>query len=130
MLWHEYREAHPDGFSYSRYCELYRVWKTREDLMILQEHNPGEKLFVDYAGHTVEVWVAGSEEARQAQVFVAMLGASSYFYTEATWGQGLEAWVGAHVRAFDALGGLTEILVRDYVPRSIVGLMFPAGVAV
>ena len=95
MLWHEYREAHPDGFRYSRCCELYRAWKTREDLVMLQEHNPGEKLFVDHAGGPVEVWEVGSEEVRQAQVFVAVLGARSYFYTAARWGQGLEAWGGA-----------------------------------
>ncbi len=119
LLWHEYREAHPDGYSYSRYCELYRAWKRREDLVMLQEHKPGEKLFVDYAGDTVEVWETGSEEARQAQVFVAVLGASSYFYTEATWGQGLEAWVGAHVRAFDALGGVSEVVVPDNLKSGV-----------
>ena len=55
LVWHEYREEHPDGYSYSQYCELYRQWKTRKDLVMLQPHKAGEKLFVDYAGQTVPV---------------------------------------------------------------------------
>ncbi len=59
----------------------------------------GERLFVDYAGHTVEVVDGSTGELRAAQVFVAVLGASNYTYAEATWTQGLPDWIGAHVRA-------------------------------
>ncbi len=119
LLWHEYREVHPDGYSYSQFCELYRQWKTRQDLVMLQEHKAGEKLFVDYAGQTVAVddWETGSE--REAYVFVGALGASSYFYTEASWGQDLEAWIGAHVRTFDDLEGVPEVLVPDNLKSGV-----------
>ena len=121
LLWHEYREVHPDGYSYSLFCELYRQWKTGQDLVMLQEHKAGEKLFVDYAGQTVAVddWETSSE--REAYVVVGALGASSFFYCEATWGQDLEAWFGAHVRTFEDMEGVPEILVVGYVPRDIIG---------
>jgi len=76
LLWHAYREECPDGYSYSQYCELYRAWKASRELVMLQPHKPGEKLFVDYCGASVPVYLATG--VRQAVVFVAVLGASSY----------------------------------------------------
>ena len=84
-----------------------------------QEHRAGEKLFVDYAGQTVPVVDRGTGEIRQAQVFVAVLGASDYTFAEATWTQGLADWIGSHVRAFRFLGGCPEVVVPDN-PRAAV----------
>jgi transposase len=56
LLWEEYREQHPDGYSYSRFCKLYRSWKKSQDVVLRQEHRPGEKLFVDWAGATIPVY--------------------------------------------------------------------------
>lgn len=87
LVWQEYRQQHPDGYGYSQFCELYRDWKARRDLVMLQEHKAGDRIFVDYAGATVPIYLVESAEPRPAHVFVAVLGASSYFYTEASWGQ-------------------------------------------
>jgi transposase len=114
LLWEEYRQAAPDGYRYSRFCELYRRWRDRQDVVMRQQHRAGEKLFVDFAGDMVPVYVDGPNgEPRQASIFVAVLGASSYTYAEATWSQGLEDWIAAHVRTFEFLGGLPEIVVPD-----------------
>jgi len=113
LLWEEYRAAHPQGFAYSWFCEHYREWTGKLDLVMRQTHRAGEKLFVDYAGQTVEVIDRATGEVRAAQIFVAVLGASNYTYAEATWTQTLPDWIGAHVRAFDYLGGTTEVLVPD-----------------
>lgn len=114
LLWEEYRQASPDGYRYSRFCELYRRWRERQDVVMRQQHRAGEKLFVDFAGDTVPVYTTENNgEPRQASIFVAVLGASSYTYVEATWSQGLEDWIAAHVRAFEFLGGLPEIVVPD-----------------
>jgi len=113
LLWHEYKTAHPEGFQYSWFCDQYRAWAGTLDLVMRQEHRAGEKLFVDYAGQTAEVVDRRTGEIRQAQVFVAVLGASNYTYAEATWSQQLPDWIGSHVRAFDFLGGTSEILVPD-----------------
>ena len=64
-----------------------------------QTHVGGDKLFVDYAGDTVPVNVDRlTGEAREAQIFVAVMGASNFTYVEATWTQGLADWIGAHTR--------------------------------
>ena len=118
LLWQEYREAHPDdAYSYSQFCFHYQIWRDRLGLSMRQTHQAGEKLFVDFAGKGVEVRVDG--QVRIAQIFVAALGASSYTYAEAVWTQGLPDWIGAHVRAFSFLGGVTRLVVPDNVLAGI-----------
>ena len=119
LLWEEYRAAQPDGYGYSQYCELYRQWKARRAPAMLQEHKAGEKLFVDYAGQTVPVRDPAGGAARAAQVFVAVLGASSYCYAEVGWGQGVESWIAAHVRALEHFGGSPELLVPDNLKSGV-----------
>jgi transposase len=119
LLWHEYRAVHPDGFGYSWFCERYAAWAGQLDVVMRQEHRAGEKLFVDYAGQTVEVVGRGTGEIRQAQIFVAVLGASNDTYAEATWTQQLPDWIGAHVRAFGFFGGVVELVVPDNLRSAV-----------
>src|SRR5262249_43328759 len=114
MLWDEYIERHPDGYRYSRFCELYRSWASRLSVTMRQAHVGGDKLFVDYAGDTVPVIIDRlTGQVRAAQIFVAVLGASNFTYAEASWTQALADWIGAHTRAFAALGGVPKLLVPD-----------------
>ena len=113
LLWHEYKVAHPEGYHYSWFCNQYRAWAGKVDVVMRQAHRAGEQLFVDYAGQTVEVVERQTGEVRQAQIFVAVLGASNYTYAEATWTQQLADWIGAHVRVFEFLGGASEVVVPD-----------------
>jgi transposase len=119
LLWHEYRAAHPQGYGYSWFCEHYGAWAGKLDVVMRQPHRAGEKLFVDYAGHTAEVVDRHTGEVRQAQVFVAVLGASSYTYAEATWTQQLPDWIGSHVRTFGFLGGVPELVVPDNLRSAV-----------
>ena len=113
LLWEEYRQRAPDGYRYSRWCELYRAWEGRLSPTMRQAHPAGERLFVDYAGQTVDLIEPGSGEIRPAQIFVAVLGASNYTYAEATLTQSLPDWIGAHVRALAFIGGVPAQLVPD-----------------
>jgi transposase len=113
LLWEEYRQAEPNGYGYSRWCELYRAWEGRLSPTMRQAHPAGERLFVDYAGQTIELLDGRSGEIRQAQIFVAVLGASSYTFAEASWTQTLPDWIGSHVRALTFMGGVPAQLVPD-----------------
>ena len=113
LLWEEYRQNHPDGYAYSHFCELYHRWRRHLDVVLRHEHKAGEKLFVDYAGDTIPIHDPQGGPARRASIFVAVLGASNYTYAEATWSQGLEDWLGAHVRAFEFLGAVPRLVVPD-----------------
>lgn len=119
LLWREYKQAHPEGYQYSHFCELYRHWARRIDVTMRQIHIPGEKVFVDYAGTHLEVIDAGSGEIKPAQLFVAACGASNYTYAEATWTQSLEDWLGSHVRAFEFFGGVPKVVVPDNLKSGV-----------
>ena len=119
LLWEEYKEPHPDGYQYSRFCDLYGAWREKLDLCMRQDHKAGEKLFVDYSGMTMSVLDPKTGEPRQAEIFVAVLGASNYCYAEATWTQSLPDWIGSHVRAFEFFGGVTEVVVPDNLKSGV-----------
>jgi len=113
LLWLEYREAHPEGFGYSWFCQAYRRWQGGLDLVMRQEHRAGEKLFVDFPGVTLPIVDPDSGEVRQAQLFVAVMGASSYTYAEAFASQALPDWIAGHVHALEAFGGCPRLIVPD-----------------
>jgi len=113
LLWEEYKREQPDGYQYSRFCQLYRQWERRLDVTLRQEHRAGDKMYVDHAGPTVGVIDAQSGELRQASIFVAVLGASSYTYAEAVWTRDLRDWIGSHVRAWEFFSGVSAVVVPD-----------------
>lgn len=86
-----------------------------------QAHAGGEKLFVDYAGDRAPVIIDRlTGEVREAWIFVAVLGASNFTYAEATWTQGLADWIGAHTRAFEAIGGAPSLIVPDNTKTAVI----------
>jgi transposase len=119
LLWQEYKAATPDGLQYSSFCEAYRTWAKQLDLVMRQSHRAGETLFVDYAGQKVPVVEPRSGEVHEASIFIAVLGASNYTFAEATWSQSLPDWIGSHVRAFAALGGVPQVLVPDNLKAAV-----------
>jgi transposase len=119
VLWEEYKAAHPEGFQYSRFCDLYRAWRGKLPVWMRQDHKAGEKMFVDYAGMTAPVRDAKTGETRQAKIFVATLGASYYTYAEATWTETLPDFIASHVRAFSYFGGVSELLVPDNLRSAV-----------
>ncbi|MDQ6760343.1 MAG: DDE-type integrase/transposase/recombinase [Acidobacteriota bacterium] len=87
-------------------------WRRKQDVVLRQEHEAGEKLFVDWAGTTIPIYDP-TGAAQQAHLFVAVLGASSYTYAEATSDEQLANWIGAHVRAFEFDQGVPKLVVPD-----------------
>ena len=125
ILWDEYIAADPGGYSYSRFCELYRSFEKTLSVTMRQTHAAGERPFVDYAGDGVPVVIDRlTGEIRMAQIFVAVLGASSFTFAKATWTQALPDWIDAHVRAFEAIGGVPELVVPDNARTAIVKACF------
>ena len=119
LLWEEYRAAHPLGFGYAWFCEHYEAWKGRVRPSMRQTHVAGEKVFVDFAGDTADLVDAKTGEVRAVKLFVAALGASNYTYAEAVASEGLEDWIGAHVRMFAFLGGVPKVVVPDNLKSAV-----------
>lgn len=119
LLWEEYKESHPDGYQHTQFCQLYRDWAKTIDVSMHQTHIAGEKAFVDYAGQTVPVIDPCNGETREAQVFIAVLGASNYTYADPSWDQTLESWIGSHVKTFEFFGGVPKVVVPDNLKSGV-----------
>jgi transposase len=124
LVWEEYRAAHPNGYGRSWFCELYRAWEGRLSPTMRQAHVAGEKLFVDYAGTTIDIVDAKTGEVHACQLFVAALGASSFTYAEATFTQTLPDWIGSHTRAFGFYGGVPALVVSDNLKSGVTKACF------
>jgi len=120
LLWQEYRQQHPaDGYSYAQFCHRYRQWQGRQKRSMRQVHHAGEKLFVDYCGPTLPIVNPDTGEIREAQVFVAVLGASNYTFACASWSQNQIDWLQAHVKAFEFYGGVPEMVIPDNLKSAV-----------
>jgi len=119
LLWHEYKQAHPDGLMLSQFCERYRRWRGSLDISMHQDHKAGEKLFVDWAGDTFPIVDRETGEVNKAYLFLATLGASSYSYAEGFFSQDMPQWITANVHAFTHFQGVTEIVVPDNLKTGV-----------
>ena len=119
LVWQKYRGHYPEGYGYSRFCELYHAWRQRTNVRMHIEHKAGEKLYVDYSGKTVPIVDPRTGEVSKAQIFVAVLGYSSYTYVEATQNQKLSNWIGSHRRAFEFFGAAAQAVVPDNLRSAV-----------
>jgi transposase len=119
VLWEEYRAVHPEGYGYSRFCDLFREFEARLSPVMRQEHRAGDKVFVDYSGKKLGITDRTTGVVREAEIFVAVLGASNYTYAEASWTQTLPDWIGAHTRMFRFFGGVPRLIVPDNLKSGV-----------
>ena len=120
LLWREYKESHPeDGYQYSRYCELYQEFEKKLDVVMRQVHRAGEKVFVDWSGDGVPITDPATGAECEADLFVAVLGASNYTYAEAAPSQDLRHWVQAHIHAYEYFRGVPAMTVPDNAKTAV-----------
>lgn len=119
LLWHEYLENHPEGYRYTQLCERYRRWQAKLRPTMRQVHRAGEKSFVDFSGKRPHLVDRHTGEIVEVELFVGVLGASSYTYAEAIPSQQIEHWIQAHEGMLEYFEGSTEIWVCDQLKSGI-----------
>ena len=119
QLWREWRSQCPEGIAYSQFTAGYRAWAKRQHIVMRQAHRPGEKLFVDFAGRTVEIRDRSGGPSIYAQIFVAVLGYSNLTYLQAVASQKTPDWVRCHVDCFAAMGGVPAWVVPDNLKAAV-----------
>ena len=119
LLHIEYLEHHPDGYGYTQFCDYYKRWRGKQKRSMRQIHRAGEKFFVDYSGKKPEVIDPLTGEVREVELFVAVLGASNLTYADATESQKSADFIASHVRAFEYIGGIPELLVPDQLKSGV-----------
>lgn len=100
-------------YGYSQYCHLFGEYAVKNDLVATLHHEPGRAVFVDWAGDTIPLVDAVTGEVVTAYLFVAVLPYSGYVFCRAYTDMRLEAWVSAHVAAFEFFGGVPQLVVPD-----------------
>ena len=119
VLWSEYRRQHPDGYGYSQFCDLLRQWLSTRSATLHLEHQPGDKLFIDFTGKKLSIVDPKSGELVPVEVFVAILGYSQLTYVEAIFTQQLPDCIRAVENAFVYFGGVTRVIVPDNMKAAV-----------
>jgi transposase len=120
LLHLEYLGRHPDGYRYTKFCEVYRDWLARRSPSMRQTHVGGDKMFVDYSGKRPHYVDATTGEVIEVELFVAVLGASSFAYVEATHTQTVADFCASNGRALEAFGGVPRAIVPDQLKSAVV----------
>jgi transposase len=119
LIWREYRETHPDGLGYTQFCVRYREHVKQISPVMRQVHKAGEKVFIDYAGMTVPWIDVSTGEIREAQIYVASLGASQYTFAQASPSQQLPDWIESHIQMWEFFGGVSQVVVPDNLKSGV-----------
>jgi transposase len=119
LLWEEYHRTHPEGYGYTQFCEYYRRFCGQLEPALRQPHPAGERMFVDWAGLTIDLWDSHTGQSRPAYLFVAVLGASNYTFAAAFENMRLPAWIEAHIQAWEFFGGVTRLTVPDNAKTAV-----------
>jgi len=120
IMWEEYYRKHPDGLKVSQFCEHYKRWSKRVNPVMHMNHKAGDKMFIDYAGKTLEVVDKATGEATEVQFYVAILGASQYTYAEASMSQRKEDFVASTENALHFFGGVPAAIVPDNLKSAVI----------
>ena len=120
LLWEEYKESNPNGYSYTQFRFYYRKYNQMLNPSMRQTHLAGEKLFVDYSGLTMPIYDQRTGEVHKAQIFVAVLGASGYTFVHATHSQTQEDFIYSHVSCYNFFGGVPRVVVPDNLKSAII----------
>ena len=119
LLHLEYLQVYPNGYKYTQFCQRYRRWLKKRRLSMRQVYRAGEKLFVDFAGTRPAYQDPRTGERVEVELFVAVLGASSYTFAKAVWSQRSEDFLQAHVDALEYFGGVPQVLVPDQLRSAV-----------
>ena len=119
LLHEEYKKDNPGGYERSRFYELYSRWSKKVDPVMRFTHKAGEKMFIDFSGDKAHYQDPVTGEIIEAELFVSVLGASSYLYARAVPDQTVEHFVNCVMRAFEAYGGCAEYLVPDNLKSAV-----------
>jgi transposase len=119
LLWQEYREEFSNGLGRTQFCQHYANFKKKLSCVMRQDHKAGEKCFVDYSGDGIPIVNLRTGEIQKCEIFVGVLGASSYTFAYATPSQDLSSWLQAHVKMYEFFGGVSELTIPDNLKSGV-----------
>jgi transposase len=119
LLYEEYKRDNPDGYERTQFYHLYHEWVKKGDPVMRFTHKAGEKMFVDFSGDKAVYQDPVTGKAIEAELFISVLGASSYLFARAVPDQTKESFVDCNMRAFEYYGGCPECVVPDNLKGAV-----------
>lgn len=119
ILWGEYKSRYPDGYGYSHFCEYYKQWSESQHATMHFEHEPADKMFIDFTGKKLQIIDQETGEIQDLEVFVALLGYSQYTYVQVLRSQKKEDFIEAVQNALHYFGGVPRALVPDNLKSAV-----------
>ncbi|MCO6499863.1 MAG: IS21 family transposase [Vicingus serpentipes] len=119
LMWQEYYTKNPDGVKSSMFFNYYRRWSKKVNPVMHMNHKVGDKMFIDYAGKTLEIVDEKTGEIIEVQFFVAILGASQYTYAEASMSQKKEDFIASVENALHYFKGVPKAIVPDNLKSAV-----------
>jgi transposase len=118
LLWEEYKTEHPDGLGRSQFCDRYYQFRKQNEVYMRKVYKAGDQGMVDWAGMTI-AYTDRRGNAHKVYFFVAVLPATSLIYAEPFLNMQLEAWIEAHLNAFEYFGGVPRLLIPDNLKSAV-----------
>ncbi len=119
VLYDEYKQVNPAGYSYNHFCREYRLWCSARDVAGVMEHKAGDKVFVDFAGKKLAVTDRDTGEVKKVEVFIGILGFSQFTYVEATASQKRDVFIRAVENLLHYIGGVPAAIVPDNLKSAV-----------
>lgn len=119
ILWGEYKQKHPDGFNYSRFCDHFKQYRISQSGSLRFAYKPGDKLFIDFTGKKLAVIDPATGEVTEVEVYVAILGYSQLTYVQAVASQRKEDFIAATENALHFFGGVPQVLIPDNLKSAV-----------
>lgn len=119
LLWGEYRQQYLDGYSYSQFCFHFQQWRQTQKTSMVIEHEPGDKVYVDFAGKTLRYYDAKLHEYIDTEFFVGILGCSQLSFAIAVRSQQSGDFIHACRKMLEYFGGSPRAIVTDNLKSSV-----------
>jgi len=119
LLHEEYKRDNPDGYEKSQFYQLYHDWRQKADPSMHINHKAGEKMFVDFSGDRPCYKDPATGRTIEAELFVSVLGASSYIFAYAVPNETTESFIKCNIKAFEFYGGCPECLILDNLKAGV-----------
>jgi len=117
LVWNEYCNSISEGggraYGYAQFCRLFDRHLRASGARMHLEHDPGRRMFVDWAGGCAEVTDGVTGSVRKAYLFVSCLPYSDIIYARCYLDMGMDSWLDGHMRSFEHFGGVPYIIVPD-----------------
>ena len=120
LLWEEYIQQNPGGLKSTQFCLHFQQWREDEKISMHIDHKAGDKMYVDYAGHRMELTNPKTGEKIPVEIFVAILPASQLTYAEAAESQNQESFMRSNERAIRYFGGVPSAIVTDNLKSGVI----------